>query len=191
MSRVLAFCKRVLADSTWQGIGAIAGIVAIIVSIYVAQPSAPDDGSTGGEAEASTVAITAKTTATAADRSVMAQTSTTAAQSPTTSSTKRPQWELIIEPPVARGYVEWEHLVYVTLRDLNGFVVVGETVHLAIVAGPHTGLTLAIKTNEAGQGAFSYVGKKEGTDLIRVWAGAQSYEDALRGSKAEVTKNWF
>lgn len=191
MPRLLAFSKRVLGDPTWQGIGAIAGIVAIIVTIEAAQPQLPPAGVTNSEADSTAVTMTTATLATVTDRSVAAQPSTTATQLPTTSSAKRPQWELIVDPPVARGYIGWEHLVYVTVRDLNGFLVVEETVHLAIIDGPHIGVTLAIKTNGAGQGVFSYVGIREGTDRIHVWVGSPSYAGALRGMKAEVTKNWF
>jgi hypothetical protein len=113
-----------------------------------------------------------------------------AAQDVTTAGATVP-WELVVEPPVARNYTGLEHKVFITLRDLNGFPIAGERVHFEIAEGPHAGLTLELETDENGQGVFSYTGEGVGTDLIRIWVGADSFEEAPRGGGGEVTHNWL
>lgn len=118
--------------------------------------------------------------------------SSSPADTPTTSNSNLdqiPDWELKVEPelPCTTGVT---CRVFVTLRSWSGSLIVGETVYLEIVDGPHAGLTIELETNERGQGAFSYVGEKEGTDVIRVWAGVGSFEEAPKGMSAEVTLTW-
>lgn len=102
-----------------------------------------------------------------------------------------PSWELFAEPPVARNNVGGEQTVYVTLRDLNGYAVAGAAVHLVIVEGPHAGLQLTLPTDADGHVLFTYTGQAAGTDVIRVWAGTDTYDAAPAGMRAEVTCQWL
>lgn len=111
--------------------------------------------------------------------------------SPTLPAAEWPEWEVKVEPSIAKHFVGAEHEIYVTVRDLNGVLIVGETVHLQIVDGPHTGLILEGQTNEAGQAVLRYTGNAKGTDIIRVWAGADQYETLPAGMKAEITNDWI
>jgi len=105
--------------------------------------------------------------------------------------TKLPDWEVKVEPPIARHYVGSEHKVNVTVRDLNGVLIIGETVHLQIVDGPHIGLVLEIQTNENGEGVFCYTGDTKGRDIIHVWAGDDQYDALPEGMKAQITHDWI
>ncbi len=110
---------------------------------------------------------------------------------PTLPAVKHPNWEVKVEPPVARHYVGSEHEVYVTVVDLNGFLIIGDTVHFQIVDGPHAGLLLTLQTNENGQGVFRYTGNSKGTDIIHIWAGSEQYDDLPKAMKAEIINDWI
>jgi hypothetical protein len=115
---------------------------------------------------------------------------------PTTSASKVnqiPKWELKVELELSciTGVTGVTCRVFVTLRNLNRVLIVGETVYLEIVDGPHAGLRLELETDENGQGFFSYAGEKDGMDVIRVWAGVESFEEAPKGMSAEVTNKWL
>jgi hypothetical protein len=101
-----------------------------------------------------------------------------------------PEWEVFVEPTTARHFVGAEHDVYVTVRDLNGALIVSETVYLQIVEGPHQGVTQQLQTNNDGQVAFRYIGSAKGLDIIHVWAGAEQYESLPATMKAEITIDW-
>lgn len=123
---------------------------------------------------------------------VIAVSATPAIESASTAQASRiPPWELFAEPPVARNNVGGEHTVYVTLRDLNGYVVTGAAVHLVIEQGPHAGLQLTLPSDAGGHVVFAYTGEKAGTDVIRVWAGTDTYDAAPSGLRAEVTCQWL
>ena len=96
-----------------------------------------------------------------------------------------------MEPPIERHYVGSEHKVYVTVVDLNGVLIIGETVHLQIVDGPHVGLVVEIQTNENGEEVFCYTGDTKGRDIIHVWAGADQYDALPEGMKAQITHDWI
>jgi hypothetical protein len=125
-------------------------------------------------------------------RSVTAVSSTPPSDDiPTHQAPGIPPWELFAEPPVARNNVGGEHTVYVTLRDLNGFVVTGAAVYLVIEEGPHAGLQLTRSSDADGHVVFNYSGDAAGTDVIHVWAGTDTYDAAPPGMRAEVTCQWL
>ena len=99
--------------------------------------------------------------------------------------------ELAADPPVARNLTGLEHQVFITLRDLNGFPILGRKVYFEIAQGPHSGLTLELETDKNGQCVFSYTGERAGTDLIKIWVGSESFEEAPRGGSTEVTHDWL
>ena len=99
--------------------------------------------------------------------------------------------EMIVEPGIARNFVNAQHFVYVTLRDLMGNLMVGDVVKLKITEGPHRGLTKDATTDDNGQAVFEYTGTKTGTDVIQVWTDAETFETAPRGASGQVTHDWF
>ncbi len=124
--------------------------------------------------------------------SVTAGSATSPIEGASTAPTPRiPPWELFAEPPVARNNVGGEHTVFVTLRDLNGFVITGAAVHLVIEQGPHAGLRLTLPSDADGHVVFAYTGEEAGTDVIRVWMGTDTYDAAPSGMRAEVTCQWL
>jgi hypothetical protein len=50
---------------------------------------------------------------------------------------------------------------------------------------------LEVQTNKEGQGILRYTGNATGTDVIRIWAGADQYEALPAHMKAEVTIDWI
>ena len=101
------------------------------------------------------------------------------------------RWELKAEPPLASNGVGARHYVIVTLWDLDGLILAFEVVRLRIVEGPHAGFTLEASTNEDGQVFLGYVGEWPGVDSIRVWAGAETFDEAPANVRGEVFSEWF
>ncbi len=84
-----------------------------------------------------------------------------------------------------------EHSVVATLVDGAGNPVMGELIHFLVWQGPHAGLSAAVATDLLGKAVFSYSGTSPGVDRIRVWTGAESFENAQPCLRAEIGHVWL
>jgi len=88
-------------------------------------------------------------------------------------------------------FVGTEFTLLATVYDPTGNPAVGQPVYFEIVEGPHTGLSATFLTDLSGKAAFTYTGVAEGIDTIRVWTGADEFDQAPENLRATRGVVWL